>query len=153
MKNYTFVKNVKGGLTITLESWNMQLPKRDFNLVGNVEQIAIPEEYALGLFVSDGALRMLKKGYFKVSNYSDLQKRAKEIGLFADDDIIKTYSKEDIEKFLLKQDSKKVAEIINRNLRVEMDNLITIARENLDKLPSGMITQIEDACGAELRIE
>lgn len=153
MKNYTFVKNVKGGLTITLESWNMQLPTRDFRLMGNVEQIAVPEEYALGLFVSDGALNMLKNGYFTVLNYSELQRKAKEIGLFADAEIIKTYTKDDIAKFISKQDSNKIAEIIERNIRVEMDSLITIARENFDQLPSGIITQIEDACGAELRIE
>ena len=84
------MKNVKGGLTIKLESWNMQLPTRFFRFLGNVEQIAIPEEYALGLFVSDGALNMLKNGYFTVSNYSELQRKAKEIGLFADAEIIKT---------------------------------------------------------------
>lgn len=153
MKNYTFVKNVKGGLTIRLDSWNMQLPTRDFRMMGLVEQIAIPEEYALGLFVTDSALHMMKNGYFTVRNFAELQKKAKEIGLFADDTVEKLYSKEDIEKFVVKQDSKKIAEIIERNVRVEIDNLITIAREHFDELPSGIITQIENACGAELRIE
>lgn len=153
MRNYTFVKNVTGGLTITLDSWNMQLPTRDFRFTGSIEQITIPEEYALGLFVSDGAMYMLRNGYFTIANYHDLQKKAKEIGLFADDEILKVYSKAEIEKFLLKQDSKKIAEIIKRDLSVEMDNLIALAREHLDKLPSNIITQIEDACGAELRIE
>ena len=153
MKNYTFVKNVKGGLTITLESWNMQLPTRHFNLIGNVNQIAIPEDYALGLFVSDGALNMLKNGYFRVLNMPELQKRAKEIGLFADDEVEKCYTVSEIENFILKQNAKKFEEIIERNQRVEFDNLVTLAREHFDSLPSSIIKQIEDACGAELRIE
>lgn len=153
MKNYTFVKNVKGGLTITLDSWNMQLPTRNFNLIGNVRQIAIPEDYALGLFVTDGALSMMKSGYFTVANFAELQKKAREIGLFADEEVENCYSIEDIEKILVKQNSKKVEEIIARNKRVEIDNLITLAREHIEELPSNIVRQIEDACGAELRIE
>lgn len=153
MKNYTFVKNVKGGLTITLESWNMQLPLRHFNMIGNVSQIAIPEDYALGLFVSDSALTMYKNGYFTIANFSELQKKAREIGLFADEEIDDCYSLAEIEKFIVKQNVKKVEEIIARNKRVEIDGLVTLAREHFDELPASIITQIEDACGAELRIE
>lgn len=153
MKNYTFVKNVKGGLTITLDSWNMQLPTRNFRMTGLVEQIAIPEEYALGLFISNSALHMMKNGYFTINNFADLQRKAKEIGLFTDEEIAKLYSKDEIEKFVVKQDSKKITEIIERNARVEIDSLITIAREHFDELPASIITQIENACGAELRIE
>lgn len=153
MRNYTFVKNIKGGLTVTLDSWNMQLPTRDFRFIGSVEQLAIPEEYALGLFVSNDALAMLEQGYFTVSNFNELQRKAKEIGLFADIINSTIYTAKDIEKIIVKQDAKKIAEIIQRNIRVEIDNLITMAREHFDELPSNIITQIEDACGAELRIE
>lgn len=153
MRNYTFVKNIKGGLTITLDSWNMQLPTRDFRFIGSVEQLAIPEEYALGLFVSNDALAMLEQGYFTVSNFNELQRKAKEIGLFADIIDSDIYTAKEIEKIIVKQDAKKIAEIIQRNIRVEIDNLITIAREHFDELPSNIVTQIEDACGAELRIE
>lgn len=153
MRNYTFVKNIKGGLTVTLDSWNMQLPTRDFRFIGSVEQLAIPEEYALGLFVSNDALAMLERGYFTVSNFNELQRKAKEIGLFADIIDSDIYTAKEIEKIIVKQDAKKIAEIIQRNIRVEIDNLITIAREHFDELPSNIVTQIEDACGAELRIE
>ena len=153
MKNYTFVKNVKGGLTISLDSWNMQLPTRNFNMGGNVNQVAIPEDYALGLFVSDGALSMLKNGYFTVVNLSELQKKAREMGLFADAELVNCYTVAEIEKFVANNNVKKVKEIIERNKRVEVDNLVTIAREQIDSLSSNIISQIEDACGAELRIE
>ena len=153
MKNYTFVKNVKGGLTIKLDSWNMQLPTRSFSLVGNVNQIAIPEEYALGLFVSDSALSMFKNGYFRINNLNELQKSAKEIGLFADTELTNCYSVEEIEKFVSKNDVKKIQSIIDEGKRVEIDNLVTIVREKIDSLPSSIIKQVEDACGAELRIE
>lgn len=153
MKNYTFVKNVKGGLTITLDSWNMQLPTKNFTMTGNVEQIAVPEDYALGLFVSDSALSMLASGYFRVLNLGELQKKATEIGLFANPDISNCYSIEETEKFVKTHNLKKIQEIISRNRRVEIDNLVTIVREQIDTIPSNIITQIEDACGAELRIE
>lgn len=153
MKNYTFVKNVKSGITITLESSNMQLPARSFTMVGNVNQIAVPEEYALGLFVTDSALNMLKDGYFIVKDLNELRKKANEIGLFADVEIENCYSLDDINRFLKKADTKKIAEVIERHRVVEIENLVTLAREYIDELPAGIVTQIENACGAELRIE
>lgn len=153
MKNYTFVKNVKGGLTITLNSWNMQLPTRNFTMSGNVEQLAIPEDYALGLFISDGALNMFQEGYFTIGNLKELQAKARELGLFADNEVDNCYTIKEIENFVVKQNVKKIQEIITNNKFVEFDNLVVIAREHIDELPSNIITQIEDACGAELRIE
>lgn len=153
MKNYTFVKNVKGGLTITLDSWNMQLPTRNFSMSGNVTQIAVPEDYALGLFISDSALSMFYNGYFVVSNLKELQNKARELGLFADAEIDNCYTVQEVENFVVKQNVKKIQEIIDNHKFVEFDNLVTIVREHIDELPSNIISQVEEACGAELRIE
>lgn len=153
MKNYTFVKNVKGGLSFTLDSWNMQLPQRTFTIRHNIEQIAIPEEYALGLFISSSALDMYKQGYFVVKDIKDLKAKASEYGLFADEEITSVISVKDIEKMVKANNERALDKLIETGSKVELDNLFIIARENFETLTSSVISKIENACGAELRIE
>jgi hypothetical protein len=85
MRNYTFVKNVKGGLGFTLDSWNMQLPQRTFTIRHSIEQIAIPEYYALGLFISSSALDSYRQAYFVITDVNELKNKASELALFADE--------------------------------------------------------------------
>lgn len=153
MKNYTFVKNVKGGLSITLDSWNMQLPRRVFTLRHNIEQIAIPEDYALGLFVSSGALDMYKNGYFTIADFKSLKEKAKDIGLFVEQEPNYVVSVKDIDKMVKGNDEKAIDKLIGRGNPVELNNLFIAARENYETLTSNVISKIEKACGAELRIE
>lgn len=153
MKNYTFVKNVKGGLSITLDSWNMQLPRRVFTLRHNIEQIAIPEDYALGLFVSSGALNMYKNGYFTIADFKSLKEKAKDLGLFVEQEPNYVVSVKDIDKMVKGNDEKAIDKLIGRGNPVELNNLFIAARENYETLTSNVISKIEKACGAELRIE
>lgn len=153
MKNYTFVKNVKGGLSITLDSWNMQLPRRVFTLRHNIEQIAIPEDYALGLFVSSGALDMYKNGYFTIADFKSLKEKAKDLGLFVEQEPNYVVSVKDIDKMVKGNDEKAIDKLIGRGNAVELNNLFIAARENYETLTSNVISKIEKACGAELRIE
>lgn len=153
MENYTFVKNVKGGLSFTLESWNMQLAPRTFTIKHNIEQIVVPRDYALGLFASSSALDMYKSGYFTINNFSDLKKQAKELGLYADEGIADVLTVKDIEKIIKTNNDKALDKLIANGTKVEMDNLVIVARENFSELTSNVISKIEKACGAELRIE
>ena len=153
MRNYTFVKNVKGGLSFTLDSWNMQLPQRTFTIRHNIEQIAIPEDYALGLFISSGALDMYKLGYFIIPDFKELKNKASELGLFADEEVKGVMSVKEIEKIVKANNERALDKLIATGSKVELDNLFIIARENFGTLTSGVISKIEKACGAELRIE
>lgn len=153
MKNFTFIKNVKGGLSIKLSSYDMMLPERVFTIPYNADRIAIPEQYALGLFVSSDALNAYKNGFFTVDNMEELEKAASVVGFFAEKIENNVLSKEDIEKALLNGDSKTLDEIFSRCNYVEMNNVITIAREKFDNLSKSTIDKIEKACGVELEIE
>ena len=153
MRNYTFVKNVKGGLSFTLDSWNMQLPQRTFTIRHNIEQIAIPEDYALGLFISSSALDMYKQGYFVITDFKELKNKASELGLFADEEVKGVVSVKEIEKMVKANNERALDKLIETGSKVELDNLFIIARENFGTLTSGVISKIEKACGAELRIE
>lgn len=153
MKNFTFIKNVKGGLTITLHSYDMMLPKRNFTIAHNVDRVSIPEQYALGFFVSEEAIRQYEQGLFTIENYDELEKMSQTVGLFTNIESSVVYSKEDIATYLKEHNAEKIDEIISRGTYVEMTNLMMIAREQLESLPKNIIEKIEHACGVELEIE
>lgn len=153
MKNFTFIKNVKGGLSITLSSYDMMLPERVFTIPYNADRIAIPEQYALGLFISGDALNAYKSGFFRVENMEELEKAASVVGFFTESINNDILSKEEIEKILTSGDSNKLEEVFARCNYVEMNSIITIAREKIDTLSKNIIDKIENACGVELEIE
>lgn len=153
MKNFTFIKNVKGGLSIKLSSYDMMLPERVFTIPYNVDRIAIPEQYALGLFISEDALNAYKGGSFKVENMEELEKAASMVGFFAEPVEVSTLSKEELQEVITKGDLSKLDEIIDRQNYVEFTNMIVIARENIDSLQKNVIDKIEQACGVELEVE
>lgn len=156
MKNFTFIKNVKGGLTIKLQSYDMMLPERLFTIASNVERITIPEQYALGLFVSDTALDQYREGYFQVEEIELLQEKANTLGLFVVDttgEVKTNYSKKDIDKAVKEHDSVTIDKIIEKNNYLEINNLIAAAREHIDSLPKSIVDKIGNACGVDLEIE
>ena len=59
----------------------------------------------------------------------------------------------DIEKIIKTNNDKALDKLIANGTKVEMDNLVIVARENFSELTSNVISKIEKACGAELRIE
>lgn len=157
MRNFIFKKNVAGGLIFELESYDFSLPTRTFDMPYNVGQLAIPEQYALGLFVSSSVLNMFQNGFFTVEDFDELKKKAEEIGLFGNIEARELYSVGDIYKALQENNSEVISNILNRKNSVEMNNLISIARDNLNSANSPISTanirKIEEACGVELTIE
>lgn len=153
MKNFTFIKNIKGGLTINLSSYDMMLPNRNFTIPYNIEKVSIPEQYALGLFVSESALQQFKDGYFTIEHFEELEQMAQTIGLFSEIEQAKILSKDEIATCLAEKDVEKVDEIIARCNYIEMTNLVVCAREIIDSLPKNIIDKIGNACGVDLEIE
>lgn len=154
MKNFTFIKNVKGTLIFKLSSYDMLLPERTFAIPHNIDRIVVPEQYALGLFVSSDAYQAYQEGYFKVEEIEELEKAASLIGFFADSQQkANILDVAEIEKILVDTNVEELDKLLSRGNYIEMTNMIGIAREYLDKLPKNIIDKIENACGVELEIE
>jgi len=153
MRNFTFIKNVKGSLSIKLSSYDMMLPEKIFTIAYNVDKISIPEQYALGLFVSSGALHQYQSGFFKVENMEDLEKAASMIGLFVEPMESQAKDQKEIVEMLKNNDVASLEKVIENGNAVDMKNLIVIARQEFDSLSKSVIEKIEKACGVELEIE
>lgn len=157
MNNFIFKKNTLGGLIIELDSYDFSLPRRTFEMAPMISQITIPEQYALGLFVTDSALNMFKAGLFTIANYDALKAKAEEIGLFGDIESTKVYDYKEIVEAVNTNNMEVINKICARKNGVELANLIAAARDNLNSpissLSQGAIRKIEDTCGVELTIE
>ena len=154
MKNFTFIKNVKGTLIFKLSSYYMLLPERTFAIPHNIDRIVVPEQYALGLFVSSDAYQAFQEGYFRVEEIEELEKAASLIGCFAESESKNNIlDVKDIEKILLETNTEELDKLLNRSNYVEMTNMIGVAREHFEELPKNIIEKIEKACGVELEIE
>ena len=73
-RTFTFVKNVKGWLYIELDTYDMMGARKTFVFGPTVDKLVIPYPYALGLFVSQGAMDMYEQGIFTIENVNELYK-------------------------------------------------------------------------------
>ena len=156
-KAYTFIKNVPGSLTFFLDSYNMQLPRKQFTINHNVESIVVPFAYALGIFVSDDTMQQYKEGYLLIPDFDELRKDAEELGF-----IVKSEGEDkkavilkdgDIEKLVLDNDIKGIKAIIDSKNAKNCDTLMLYVRQHKDVVNSGIVKMIEDACGVGLKDE
>lgn len=153
LNTYTFVKNCAGTLVIDLDTYDMMGARKSFRIPHNVKEIVIPHNYALGLFVSYDALNMYKMGYFTIKNEKELIREAIDLGVYAQEERPDIIPLSDIEKAVKTNDVKTIEKILEKKDKVELDNLIIYAKENLSILTTKVIDLIESACGVELKIE
>lgn len=152
-RTYSFVKNVRGGLAITLDAYDMQMPTKRFVIPHTVTKVVIPYKYALGLFISRGALDQYKLGYFTIDDVEELIKDALEKGLCAAEDYPEISSLVNITNMIKENDTKKIRKLLDNGTKVEIDNLLDAARDNLGTLNTVNKNLIETKCGCELEIE
>ena len=152
-KAYTFVKNVKGSLTFPLDSYNMSLPTKMFTIPVNADRVIVPFPYAMGLFITDAAMKQYENGYFSILDYESLKQSAEEIGFLPRTAVENKYTPKYIEKTLVDGDVNKVKDILNNGGKAAVDTLLVIAKENYEQLNNSIIRTISDTCGVELGIE
>lgn len=157
MANFIFKKNVSGGLIFSLESYDFSLQRRTFDMPNGVNQLAIPEQYALGLFITDEAMNMYEMGYFTIENFDALKEAAQKVGLFGELKNAPIYTGTQIKEIIEKNDMAKINLILSRKNPIELANIITIVRDNLNRedgnISTALVRKIEDTCGVELTIE
>ena len=154
-RTFTFVKNVKGWLYIELETYDMMGPSKMFTFGPTVDKIVIPYQYALGLFISQGALSMFRHGIFTIENINELYKAGVEHGFVAREERPEVTLMVDIENAIKNNKVKAFKDLLKRNEgnSIFATTALICARENFDGLNNEMVELIQDATGVDLRIE
>lgn len=142
--HFMLVNNYKGSLLVEIDSYDFSRPTRSFKLRHNVPKLAIPTNYALGIFITPGALRLMERGYYVIENVETLIKMAEDKGFYVPDSIKnRKYTLEDFKNLLIKGDIKEMEKQLTQATRKTARDVIALAREVYSKLSVQMVQLIE----------
>jgi len=151
-QSFVMVKNVEGALAVNLDAHDFSTPTRTIHFRFNQDTQHIPLKWAVGTFVSTGALQQMESGYFTFENLQELIKVAEEMGYYVPDSIKEPQVNiKDIRKALI-DDNRKVLEkfFLNMSTKTRAD-MLSIARSLYSKLNTGSIEYLEGKLGVSLK--
>lgn len=142
--HFILMNNYKGSLLIKIDPYDFAGPTRSFRVRHNIEKLPIPANYALGVFMSPGALRLMEAGYFVFEDVETLIKMAESKGLYVPDSIKnRKFTLKDFERVLIKGDVEKIKKELEGASRKTIRDVITIARELYSRLSVMMVDYFE----------
>ena len=148
---YEIVKLYKGGLSLDMPAFDVSVNNRKVVIPWDVKKVRIPRVFALGIYTDGTLQRMYEEGYFKVEPAAEFQKEVAEI--FAPVENKPNIVEESIVlDYLLKGNRAAVRKLIEQN-DVNKENVILLARENIDRISTSMVRDLEKILSVELIIE
>ena len=148
---YEIVKLYKGGLSLDMPAFDVSVNNRKVVIPWDVKKVRVPRVFALGIYTDGTLQRMYEEGYFKVEPAAEFQKEVAEI--FAPVENKPNVVEESVVlDYLLKGNRAAVKKLIEQN-DVNKENVILLARENIDKISTSMVRDLEKILSVELIIE
>jgi hypothetical protein len=141
---FRMIKNYVGGLSVVLNPYDFAIPPRRIDFRFDQEVQYIPAKFAIGVFVSDGALKQMEKGYYTFENLETLIKMAEDLGYHVPDSIKEPkISLKDLKALLKKGDVKEMEKtLINASSKV-IGDLVTLAKKMYSDLSVNTVQYIE----------
>ena len=149
---YRFIKNVKGGLCLTIPSYDSSVAERVFDIPYNQQEVRVPRTYALGIFVNPTLQRMYEEGYFSVEPRKEFEADVAELNSTPASQKVKVVEDGVIVEALKRGNRVKIKEILSQGV-VNKDNVITLARENVSDISLSMLEFLEKLLGVELTVD
>jgi hypothetical protein len=148
---YEIVKLYKGGLSLDMPAFDVSVNNRKVVIPWDVKKVRVPRVFALGIYTDGTLQRMYEEGYFKVEPAAEFQKEVAEI--FAPVENKPNIVEESVVlDYLLKGNRAAVRKLIEQN-DVNKENVILLARENIDRISTSMVRDLEKILSVELIIE
>lgn len=148
---YDIVRTCKGTLSLDLPSYDMTAPKRSVSIPYNIQKTRVPRTFALGIFTDSTLEQMYKAGKFRVEPVKQFEAEVAEI-FFPIENKVVAVPEEEIISMLKKGNRKGIKDLIANN-EVDRDNIIIIARQNIEELPVSMVNDLNKILGVELQVE
>lgn len=142
---FQMVKNFVGGMSIKLEPHDYSGPARRIRFKFNVDSQYVPTKYALGVFISDEASRLMEQGYFTFVNLSTLIEMAEELGYLVPDSIKEPkITLKEIRNIFKKSDVKELEKALLNANKKTIEDFISVAKNMYGSLNMSVIKFIED---------
>lgn len=134
-----------------MPAFDVSVNNKKVTIPWDVKKVRVPRVFALGIYTDGTLQRMYEEGYFKVEPADAFQKEVAEIFTPVEN---KPNVVEDsiILEYLFKGNRAAIRKLIEEN-NVNKENVILLARENIDKLSTSMVRDLEKILSVELIIE
>lgn len=149
--HFKMVKNSEGSLAVTLEAHDFSTPPRTIIFKWDKYEQNIPIKWAVGTFVSDGALRQMEKGYFTFENLEVLIEMAEEMGHLVPDTIKEPkVTLKEITKALRNADMKAIDQITYYMTNKIRSDIVRVAKKLYSNLNMSVIQHLENKLNVSL---
>ena len=148
---YEIIRNKKGGLTLTIPSYDSSVNERVFEIAYNQKSVRVPRVYALGIFVDPTLQRMYEEGYFSVEPRKEFEAEVATLNSSTSSPV-KVIEDNVIIQAMRQGNRVKIKEIMSQGV-VNKDKVIVLARENISDISHSMIEFLEKMLGVELVID
>jgi len=152
INSFVMVKNYRGGFGVKLEPWDFSAPARSIRFKFNQEQQHIPTKWALGVFVTPLAIKLMEEGYYTFENLHVLIEMAEDLGLYVPDSIKEPkINLKELKNALLKNDLVTVKKLMMNASKKLIADFVALARQNLSQLSVAMQTYVESTYKVSLQ--
>jgi len=152
-KNFKMVKIFPGAVGVSLEAYDFSTPPRPFDFAYDTDYKIIPLKWAVGVFVTDSAIKQMELGIFTFEDLDTLIEMAEELGQYVPDSIKEPQvTKKEIKKIVRSNDVKAIELLFMRLNSTTRQTLLAVARDYYSSLTAGTIDAIEKNLGAPLQI-
>ncbi len=142
--SFVMLKNYNGSIAIDLEPWDFSSPARAIQFTFDQDYQHVPTKWALGVFVTPLAMKLMEEGYFTFENLSTLIKMAEDEGLYVPDSIKEpVIDLKELKKYLIKDNLAEVQKMMRNASRKLILDFVLIAKQNLNRLSMSMVQYIE----------
>lgn len=157
MEYYVITKTRPGNVFFALSPIDNSSQTRIIKLTDNMPSTRLPREWALGVFTDSSIFTMYEKGYFSFGDKSaDIKKAAIEEGVYfgmdGDEFVVQDNTGNDAKILETLKNSKSRTAIVELAKQYPED-VVLIARDNVDDLPTGTIKTIEDTLKVQILVE
>ena len=149
---FVMVKNIDGRLLVNLESFDFSAPARAIAFNFDQDKTYVQLKWALGVFVTPDALKMMEEGYFTFENLSKLIQMAETQGFYVPESIKEPqFSLREIGDILKEGDTKKL-DTLTLNLTTKLrGDIISTATKYYGVLKSDVINSLENKLNVSLK--
>lgn len=153
MSNYIIKKTTPNDVLFMLHPIDNPMMTKKIFLTKRQPQVALPEDWALGVFFDTEVYNMFRKGLFTFNDNDAIVKAAQEKGVYFDDHLDFTPASEN--------DNKIILETLKRGNRSEIVGCIEkyteskvkdVAIANVDTLSNGVVKMLESVFKVQLNL-
>ena len=154
VKNYRLIKVTPNTVLFDLHPVSNYALTRRIVLNNKQKQVALPQDWALGIFQDDALYNMYRQGYFTFDDNESIVRAAFEAGVYFGEELDFTPAKvtkvNDILEILKLGNRSKIQAAINDFGAEEVRD---VAAANINQLSTGVVNMLEGLLHVQLRID